>query len=200
VELTDYNNLGILENHNFSNKRSDYLRGSLAGVIVKAFASIRTKRGGRRMKKFFGQTKVFVCFVILFFILGCASAFMKGGSLVKAGYQTKKVIVSYRAEGVVPQGVKYLLIETETGQAIFEKSPDGSGALFQTRWRDDKGDHFAGWVATSHGYEFIVPVDRAKEAKKFVYPAKTYTIKEIGGILRPVPLNPTEPVARLIPE
>ena len=125
---------------------------------------------------------------------------MKGGSLVKAGYQAKKVIVSYRAEGIVPQGVKYLLIETETGQAIFEKSPDGSGALFQTRWRDDKGDHFAGWVATSHGYEFIVPVDRTKEAKRFVYPAKTYTIKEIDGIARPVPLSPIEPVARLIPE
>jgi hypothetical protein len=161
---------------------------------------MRTKRGGRGMKKYFRQTKVLVFFVILFFILGCASAFMKGGSLVKAGYQTKKVIVSYRAEGIVPQGVKYLLIETETGQAIFEKSPDGSGALFQTRWRDDKGDHFAGWVATSHGYEFIVPVDRTKEAKRFVYPAKTYTIKEIDGIARPVPLSPIEPVARLIPE
>ena len=152
------------------------------------------------MKEYFGRTKVFILFVIVFFALGCASAFMKGGSLVRAGYQAKKVIVSYRAEGIVPQGVKYLLIETGTGQAIFEKSADGSGALFETRWRDDKGDHFAGWVATSHGYEFIVPVDRAKEAKRFVYPAKTYTVKEISGIWRPVPLSPVEPVARLIPE
>ncbi|HUL22957.1 MAG TPA: hypothetical protein VLZ10_15985 [Thermodesulfobacteriota bacterium] len=152
------------------------------------------------MKEYFGRTKVFVLFLVVFFVLGCASAFMKGGSLVRAGYQAKKVIVSYRAEGIVPQGAKYLLIETGTGQAIFEKSADGSGALFETRWHDDKGDHFAGWVATSHGYEFIVPVDRKKEAKKFVYPAKTYTVKEISGIWRPVPLNPVEPVARLIPE
>ncbi len=152
------------------------------------------------MKEYFRRKKGSFIFVILLFILGCAPTLMKGGSLVKAGYQAKEVIVSYRAEGIVPPGVKYLLIETGSGQAIFEKTADGSGALFETRWRDDKGDHFAAWVATSHGYEFIVPVDRTKEAKKFVYPAETYAIKEIGGISRPVPLNPVEPAARLIPE
>ncbi len=69
-------------------------------------------------------------FVLLF---GCASMFMKGGALVETGYNPQKVLVSYKAEGTVPQGVEYLLIETENGQAIFERSPDGSGALFLTR-------------------------------------------------------------------
>ena len=152
------------------------------------------------MKTYLRQAALFTFLGILLLALGCASAFMKGGSLVRAGYQPKKVIVSYRAEGTVPQGVKYLLVDTGTGEAIFERSPDGSGALFQTHWRDEKGNHFAGWVAKSHGYEFIVPIDRKKEAKKFVYPKYTYEVKEIGGIWRPVPSAPIEPVARLIPE
>ena len=152
------------------------------------------------MKNTFRRTIIVLSVILVFIAFGCASAFMKGGSLVKAGYQAKKVIVSYRAEGIVPPEVKYLLVDTENGEAMFEKSKDGSGTLFLTRWHDAQGDHFAGWVATSHGYEFIVPVDRKKEAKKFVYPKGTYTLKEIGGQFRPVPTNPVEPVARLIPE
>jgi hypothetical protein len=151
------------------------------------------------MKEYPKQIAFFSFFVILLLAFGCASA-MKGGSLVKAGYQPKKLLISYRAEGIVPQGVRYLLIDTGRGEAIFERSPDGSGALMQTHWRDDKGDHYAGWVARSYGFEFIVPLDRTKEAKKFAYPAGTYEVKKIGGIWRPIPNKPVEPVARLIPE
>lgn len=139
--------------------------------------------------------------VVSFISSGCASMFMKGGTLVPKGYKVQKVIVAYRAEGTVPARVQYFLVETDKGQAIFERSEDGSGALFQTHWIDDQGDHFAGWVATSHGYEFVIPTDRTKEGKKYVYPVKTYRIKMIDGIQRPVPNDPkTEPVARLIPK
>lgn len=139
--------------------------------------------------------------LIALLILGCASMFMKGGTLVPKDYKIQKIIVSYRAEGIVPTGVKYFLIETEKGLAIFEQSGDGSGALFETHWIDDQGDHFAGWIATSHGYEFVIPSDRTKEGKKFVYPVKTYRVERIDAIERPVPIDPkTEPVARLIPK
>jgi hypothetical protein len=151
---------------------------------------------GKNLKQ--GMIVAFLVFLLL--AIGCASAFMKGGSLVGAGYQPPKVLVSYRTEGTAPAGVKYLLVRTETGEAIFEKSPDGSGALMQTYWRDDKGDHYAGWVVRRHGYEFVVPLDRTKEASRYVYPGGTYELKQIGGVWRPVPVVPIGPVTRLIPE
>jgi hypothetical protein len=148
----------------------------------------------------FNFTKVIVV-IFLFLASGCtASMFMKGGSLVSEGYKPQTVLVTYRAEGIVPAGVRYQLVQTEKGHAIFERSPDGSGTLFEIVWRDDRGEHFAGWVATSHGYEFIVPLDRSKPVVKYVYPKGSYSIKEIGGVSRPVPDTTVEPVARLIPQ
>ena len=129
---------------------------------------------------------------------GCASWFMNGGALVDEDYYPY-VIVNYDAEGTVPVGVKYFLVGTEDGEAIFERSLDGSGALFLNHWEDEEGDHFAGWVSKRHGYEFVVPKDRTQPAKKFVYPAGYYTILEINGIERPVPVTEIEPVATLIP-
>lgn len=131
---------------------------------------------------------------------GCASMFMKGGSLANAGYQPQKVLVTYKAEGATPPGTTYLLVLTERGEAMFERSPDGSGALFETRWTDDQGDHFAGWVATSHGYEFVVPRDRGKPAKRYVYPKGYYTLQTVNGQERPVPVAAVDPVATLVPQ
>ncbi len=141
-----------------------------------------------------------VAAVVVTVIAGCASMFMKGGSLAPAGYQPPKVLVTYQAEGAVPPGVTYLLVQTEKGEAIFERSPDGSGALFETKWTDEKGDHFAGWVATSHAYEYVVPKDRRQAAKRFVYPAGYYTVQAVGGIERPVPAAAIEAVATLKPK
>ncbi|MCK5310635.1 MAG: hypothetical protein KAJ62_00900 [Desulfobacteraceae bacterium] len=136
-----------------------------------------------------------------FLLSGCASSFIKGGAMVPRGYEIQKIVVSYRAVGIVPERTDYLLIETDNGEAMFEKSEDGSGVLFLTRWSDDKGDHFAGWVATSHGYEFVIPKDRTKEGQKYFYMKGTFLVKDIDGLRRPVPNNPdTEPVARLIPK
>ena len=146
------------------------------------------------------KTKYLLLVMALVAGTGCASMFMKGGSLVKEGYQPKKIVVSYKAVGTVPTGVEYQLVETEKGTAIFERSPDGSGVLFETHWKDGQGDHFAGWVATSHGYEFVVPTNRKKEAKKFVYPKGFYFLTTINNIERPVPSVPIEPVAKLIPK
>lgn len=133
-------------------------------------------------------------------LAACASMFMKGGALVKSNYKPNKILVSYRAEGPAPAGVEYQLIETADGPAIFERSPDGSGALFLTRWRDNDGDHFAGWVATSHGYEFVVPVDRKKNAKRYVYPKGFYRLADVDGQTRPVPVTKVDAVTQLIPK
>ena len=154
--------------------------------------------------------------IMVLLVSGCASVFFQGGTLVPKGYDVQKVIVAYRAEGTVPARVNYFLVKTAEGLAILERSEDGSGPLFQTHWQDHQGDHFAAWVGPSfvpkswhgskaagqgHAYEFIVPFDRSKEAKKFVYPKGTYRIHEIDGIFRPIPKDPkTKPVATLIPK
>jgi hypothetical protein len=146
------------------------------------------------------KKKLVVLLAVVFLATGCASAFMKGGSLVREGYQPKKVVVAYKAVGTVPPNVEYQFVETEKGMAIFERSSDGSGTLFETHWKDQQGDHYAGWVATSHGFEFVVPVDRKKEAKRYVYPKGYYSLKTINDIERPVPVVALDPVARLIPK
>jgi len=130
---------------------------------------------------------------------GCAAAFMKGGTLVKPGFVPPETLVRYRAEGQVPAGYDYLLVRTEQGEAMFERAANGSGALFETHWSDDAGDHFAGWVATSHGYEFVVPKDRQQPASKYVYPRGTFRLVDIDGVTRPVPTTAAAPVATLHP-
>ncbi len=145
------------------------------------------------MRKAYGSA------LLVLVLAGCASMFIQGGALVDKGYNPQKVLVSYKAEGTVPQGVEYQLVQTDKGEALFERSADGSGVLFLNRWQDEKGDHFAGWVSRSHGYEYLVPRDRSAKGQKFVYPAGFYTIKEIGGIERPVPVVQVDPVAVLVP-
>ena len=151
----------------------------------------------KSLKNLFSKN-LFYYVILLFLATGCASWFMNGGALVDEDYYPN-VIVKYDAEGTVPAGVNYLLVRTEEGEAIFERSLNGSGALFLNHWEDEDGDHFAGWVSKRHGYEFVVPKDRTQPAKKFVYPAGYYTILEINGIERPVPVIEIEPVATLIP-
>jgi hypothetical protein len=142
-----------------------------------------------------------VAYSCLTLLLGaCASAFMKGGALVGAGYQPLEVIVTYKAEGTVPPNVVYQLVDTERGEALFEKSLDGSGTLFLLRWEDKDGDHFGGWVARSHGYEFVIPKDRRQNAKKFFYPVGTYRYEKLAEGGRIVSNYPASPVATLIPQ
>jgi hypothetical protein len=169
-------------------------------------AGMRSIRNTIRLSCFFFYS------ILLFLLLGCAAAFFHGGTEVPENYKVPKVIVSYRAEGDVPERVNYFLIRTDDDVTMFERHEDGSGSLFQIHWQVDHCDHFAAWVSPPIGivssrglggpaWEFVVPFDRSKEAKRFFYPKGTYRVEEIGAILRPVPNDPnTEPVARLIPK
>jgi hypothetical protein len=133
-------------------------------------------------------------------LAGCASMFMHGGDLVGAGYQAQP-IVTFRAEGTVPDGVTYSIVRTlDGGQGIFERSADGSGTVITNRWRDAQGDHFFGWVGSSHGYEYVFPADRSQPGVKIVYPAGYYSVStDAQGVERPVPSMPMQPVAMLYP-
>ena len=153
------------------------------------------------MARAFRYPGVSACAVVaVLLVSGCYSSPLKGGRVVFAGYKPPKVLVSYQTEGTVPSTAKYLLVEGERGEAILERDPDGSGTLFENRWSDAEGDHFSGWIASSHGYEFVVPADRTKPARKYVYPGGSYRIRSTNGIDRPVPEVKPDPVATLIPE
>lgn len=119
-------------------------------------------------------------------------------------YQPKKIIISYRTKGSAPLNAKYFLIETDKGLAILEQVENGKSALINAHWRDIQGDHFAGWKSLldikSTALEFVIPLDRSKAAKKFVYPEGTYAILKVNGVSMPVPNYPrTKPDTWLIP-
>jgi hypothetical protein len=125
--------------------------------------------------------------------------FMNGGELVKSSYEPV-VLVTYEAEGTVPAGVTYHLVRTASGQeGLFEQGADGSGTVFTNQWRDGGEDHFFGWVGSSHGYEFVIPVDRSKPGRKYVYPAGYFSVNDSDGIQRPECPVELDPVATLTP-
>lgn len=136
---------------------------------------------------------------------GCASMVFHGGTFISNSSQAGEVLVEYKAEGIVPAGVTYALVQTEKGPAILERSDNGSGALVQNHWVDSAGDHFAAWVyaygATEgcHGFEFVVPTDRSRNALRYVYPQGSYVVQKVDGVDRPIPLSPAKPVTTLIP-
>jgi hypothetical protein len=133
----------------------------------------------------------------VFFTTGCASMFMKGGVLVPEDFKPK-VLVKYKAEGQVPPGAKYSLVRSDEGVGILEYTGEGS-VLFTNHWRTETDDHYFGWVATSHGYEFVIPIDRTQPGKKYVYPARTYDVETVEDSERPVSQTRVSPVATLTP-
>ena len=155
------------------------------------------------MKNSYVILKVLFVIIVCFILSGCDLIFLitwSDAQPVPKGSKgnKKKVIESYTADPY--DHTYYFLVKTVNGHEISEIRINGSEILFQNHWIDDQGDHFAGWEAFSNGYEFVIPTDRRKEGKKYVYPKKTYQIKLIDGVRRPIPNDPmTEPVARLIP-
>ncbi len=135
------------------------------------------------------------------FFMGCASTLslvIQGGTAVEEDYQPVEILVSYRADGVVPENAKYFLVETDTGLAIWEKIEGEMGALIQAYRRTNQGEHFSAWSPGQPAAEFVVPLDRSQPAKRYVYPVGKYEAKR--GTMAVVPLEEFEPVAILYPE
>jgi hypothetical protein len=120
---------------------------------------------------------------------GCASMFMNGGKLVDAHYKPA-VKASYRAEtcttkegtSVPGPPVTFQLVQEGPITGIFERSPDGSGAVITNHWSDDKGDHYFGWVQST-GWEYVMPKDPAAPATRLVYVGLQRS--EEGGVTKP---------------
>jgi hypothetical protein len=100
------------------------------------------------------------------------SRLVHGGTVLPKGSPLPNtVLVSYRAEGVnVPRDTAYYLVEGPQGLAILERNvKNGSGTLIEAHWQDQEGDHFAAAVPNAASFEYVVPIDRSKEAQRFVY-------------------------------
>jgi hypothetical protein len=75
----------------------------------------------RNIRNTIGLVNVLYYPILLLLISGCASgysAFLQGGTVVPEDYQVQKVIVSYQAEGTVPERIHYFLVETDLWQYL----------------------------------------------------------------------------------
>lgn len=138
---------------------------------------------------------------VLLLLTGCVS----GGKLVSKDFTPQQTLVSYRAEGIFPEGTEYALVQTEQGLAMHERVFGQTGALAEEHWVEADGDHFVAWIKAMStlgpAYEFIVPADRAQVARRYVYPAGTYTVRTVGESKRPLPSHPQKtPATWLIPK
>ena len=119
---------------------------------------------------------------------GCASMFMHGGKLVDPGYNGA-VKTSFRAptcnvNGSAVNGpdVVFEVVQDASGPALFERSPNGSGAVITNYWSDDKADHYFGWVL-SNGWEYVISKDPAVPSTRLVYTG--VQLSEVGGVTKP---------------
>ena len=156
------------------------------------------------MNRIFSMTSVVLALGLL---VGCAtllSAMISGGTAVPGDFQVEEVLVRYRPVGQYPAHAQYLLVRTDRGLAMFEREKDGSGALFETHWTDEEGDHFAAWLGRRIAWVFVVPRDRTKPAKRYVYQYKRFSFSSPFSISgnRVIPKDPRnkEPVTMLFPK
>jgi hypothetical protein len=78
-----------------------------------------------------------------------------------------------------PNASYHLIDGGKTG--LFERSPDGTGALIQNRWSEDDGDHYFTWVQSS-GWEYVIP--KSGPPTRIVYTSLS-TGPGAGGATKP---------------
>ncbi len=137
--------------------------------------------------------------LLLFVIVGCASAFM-AGSKPHSGALLGNILHAYKIpncttikDGSIIDGPKdstYNIVQTETGPVLYELDKNGNGAAITNYWKDENGMNFLTYVKTSHGWHYIVPDDKSKPAVREVYVARTYRVRSVDGVLKVTSGNP----------
>ncbi len=132
----------------------------------------------------------------------CASMFMNGGKLVDKGYAPAvtstwaapscKLTTGETVAG--PAGLKFQVAQEGPEAGVFEKSPDGSGAMITNRWSDEVGDHYFGWVQAS-GWEYVFPRTPGQQPARVVYTG--LQVAKVGTASKPV--TPVSAVCPLVP-
>jgi hypothetical protein len=118
-----------------------------------------------------------------------ASGCIHGGRVAFSSLDGKKIVAAYRAEGRGSSHPDYYLIQTDRGLVLFERVPGGLGSLIKHHWREADEDHFAIWGELLDtrvpAFEFVIPADRTRKGKAFIYPEGTYSLLKINGRYRP---------------
>jgi len=120
---------------------------------------------------------------------------------IDRNYIPSREIVSYRKEGkTVLQDKVFKLIEHKQGLAMYMfDNVSGKGMLYTTHWVDEKGDHFSKTINDIATWEYVIPVDRSKNACAYFYKAGTFTTEMVNGIEIPVPYTNLKPTTILVP-
>ena len=147
-----------------------------------------------------------ISYTIVLLSILCIYACVSGGT-VGYNYSEDKVLVQYIAKGDNTAKVCWLLVESDGRLAIIERDQDGNSldTIIRYGWKDLKGHHFVIWAAfldeQSTAFEYIVPEDFTKPAKRFIYPPGSYSILESNGVKRPFPHKVNiAPATILIPQ
>jgi hypothetical protein len=136
-------------------------------------------------------------------LCGCAGWFMVGsqsssGVPAKAAATYKVPTCTVVADGSTiggPATQTYYLEEGAGALVLHELDGRGSGAAITNHWADDAGDHFLTYVKTSHGWEYLVPVDRSQPGTRLAYQEGTFHVDRVDGVLK---VTSGEPIARCV--
>jgi hypothetical protein len=129
--------------------------------------------------------------------VGCGPT-LYGAREVDANY-TPRIVAKYGAEGDVPKGTRYALVQDGTKVAIFETLAGQPSRLIERRWQDGDGMHFVMWSPASAVEHFLVPPQPGAAAFRWIYPPGLFTIEKEGDIERPVPKIQFEAATKLTP-
>jgi hypothetical protein len=86
-------------------------------------------------------------------------------------------------ESIAGPPTYYPLLQ-EGRPALYEIDTNGEGAEITNHWQDEQGHHFVTYVASSHGWHYIIPDEPGKPGKRLVHPAGSYTVQNVAGTMR----------------
>jgi len=108
-------------------------------------------------------------------LAGCASMFLNGAEMADHDYAAESranyAVAACKTVGdnsptQAPEAT-YHLVPKDGRMALFERSPDGSGALITNQWSAADGVHYFTWVQ-SNGWEYVIK-DGAPTAQRIAY-------------------------------
>jgi hypothetical protein len=138
-------------------------------------------------------------------ITACASWYMKGSRAAKGlpqkslgSFTIPKCKTSTGQETAGPQATYYIAVGTHGGIALFEMDAAGNGTEITNHWQDSEGHHFVTYVASSHGWHYVVPDEPGKPGTRYVHTAGTYSVSNEGNVMK---LNgPPAATCEMVPE
>lgn len=123
--------------------------------------------------------------------VGCASWYLNGAKMADRDYSggpskgMKAPVCTLLADKsqIAGSDATYHFVSGGEDNGLFERSPDGTGALIQNRWSAEDGEHYFTWVQST-GWEYVFP--KASQPQRIVY---------VGVTTKPGPNGTTQPAS-----